>query len=54
MSRIALLLGAATVALASGSALAQSKSKFDMTIGGDAYFEAGIVGQDKDSNLRST
>jgi outer membrane protein OmpU len=54
MSRFALLLGAATVALASGSAFAQSKSKFDIVVGGDAYFEAGVVGQDRDSNLRST
>jgi len=54
MSRFALLLGAATVALASGSAMAQSKSKFDVTVGGDAYFEAGFVGQDRDSGLRSS
>ncbi len=54
MSRIALLVGVASIALASGSAMAQSKSKFDITIGGDAYFEAGIVGQDLDQGQRST
>jgi len=53
MSRIALCLGAAAVALASGSAFAQSKSKFDIVVGGDAYFEAGFVNQDLGQNLRS-
>jgi outer membrane protein OmpU len=59
MSRLSLLLGAATIALASTSlistsASAQSKSKFDVLVGGDAYFEAGIVNQDRDSGLRSS
>ena len=54
MSRLPLLLGAATIAFVSTSALAQSKSKFDVLVGGDAYFEAGIVNQDRDSGLRPT
>ncbi len=56
MSRLVLLSGVAAVAFAAGAApaLAQSKSKFDVTIGGDAYFEAGVTGQDRDSGLRST
>ncbi|GLR77434.1 porin (plasmid) [Azospirillum oryzae] len=56
MVRSALLLGAATLSLASvmaaGSASAQSK--FDIVVGGDAYFEAGYVDQDRDAGLRST
>ncbi len=40
------------VLAASGAANAQAK--FDVRIGGDAYFEAGYVKQDNDSALRST
>ncbi|MFD1624819.1 porin [Azospirillum griseum] len=57
MSRLVLSLGVAAVALTAGAAtpaFAQSKSKFDITIGGDAFFEAGITGQDRDSGLRAT
>lgn len=52
MVRTALLLGAATVALVSAPAFAQSK--FDIMLGGDAYFEGGYVSQDRDSLQRST
>ncbi len=52
MIRSALLLGAATVTLVSAPAFAQSK--FDIILGGDAYFEAGVVNQDRDSGQRST
>jgi outer membrane protein OmpU len=58
MSRLVLLSGVAAVAFtaaaAAAPAAAQSKSKFDITIGGDAYFEAGYTSQDRDANLRST
>ncbi|WP_377807596.1 porin [Azospirillum sp. A29] len=56
MVRSALLLGAATLSLAcvmaTGSASAQSK--FDIMLGGDAYFEGGYVNQDRDSGQRNT
>ncbi|KAA0585300.1 porin, partial [Azospirillum lipoferum] len=53
MSRSALLLSAATLSLASVMAAgpASAQSKFDITLGGDAYFEAGYVDQDRDSGL---
>ncbi|MDW5537057.1 porin [Azospirillum sp. NL1] len=56
MVRSALLLGAATLSLASVMAAgpASAQSKFDITLGGDAYFEAGYVDQDRDSGLRNT
>ncbi|MDW5532529.1 porin [Azospirillum sp. NL1] len=56
MSRSALLLSAATLSLASVMAAgpASAQSKFDITLGGDAYFEAGYVDQDRDSGLRNT
>ncbi|AWK86060.1 porin [Azospirillum thermophilum] len=48
-----LTLGCAAIALAAtcGTASAQ---KFDVMIGGDAYFEAGFVDQDRDQGLRTT
>ncbi|ANC90467.1 porin [Azospirillum humicireducens] len=49
-----LLAGAAAAALALGAGAANAQAKFDVKIGGDAYFEAGYVDQDVDSNLRST
>ena len=56
MVRSALLLGAATLSLVSvlGAGPAFAQSKFDVVIGGDAYFEAGYVDQDRDAGLRST
>ena len=56
MVKSALLLGAATLSLASVMAAgpASAQSKFDITLGGDAYFEGGYVDQDRDSGLRNT
>ncbi|MBY6264325.1 porin [Azospirillum sp. 412522] len=56
MVRSALLLGAATLSLVSalGATPASAQSKFDITLGGDAYFEAGYVDQDRDAGQRST
>ena len=56
MVRSALLLGAATLSLVSvlGAGPAFAQSKFDVVIGGDAYFEAGYVDQDRDASLRSS
>ncbi|CBS85488.1 Major outer membrane protein OmaA [Azospirillum lipoferum 4B] len=49
-----LLAGAAAAALALGAGAANAQAKFDVKVGGDAYFEAGYVDQDVDSGLRST
>lgn len=49
-----LLAGAAAAALALGAGAANAQAKFEVKIGGDAYFEAGYVDQDLDSGLRST
>ncbi len=49
-----LLAGSAAVALALGAGSASAQAKFEVKIGGDAYFEAGYVDQDLDSGLRST
>ncbi len=38
---------------AGGAAYAQSSTNFNVTIGGDAFFEAGYVSQDKDAGLRA-
>ncbi|CAO3440222.1 porin [Azospirillum endophyticum] len=56
MVRSALLLGAATLSLVSvlGTGPAFAQSKFDVVVGGDAYFEAGYVDQDRDTGQRST
>ena len=49
-----LLAGAAAAALALGAGAANAQAKFEVKVGGDAYFEAGYVDQDQDSGLRST
>jgi outer membrane protein OmpU len=49
-----LLAGAAAIALALGAGSANAQAKFDLKIGGDAFFQAGFVGQDRDVNRRST
>jgi len=49
-----LLAGSAAVALVVGASAANAQAKFDLKIGGDAYFEAGYVSQDNDTGLRST
>lgn len=48
-----LLAGCAAVALAMGSGAANAQAKFEVKVGGDAYFEGGYVDQDLDSGLRS-
>ncbi|HYH22379.1 MAG TPA: porin [Azospirillum sp.] len=48
-----LLAGCAAVALAMGSGAANAQAKFEVKVGGDAYFEGGYVDQDNDTNLRS-
>lgn len=48
-----LALACAAVALAIGTGSAAAQTKFDLTIGGDAYFQAGFVDQKDDANLRS-
>jgi predicted porin len=49
-----LLAGCAAVALAMGAGAANAQAKFEVKVGGDAYFEAGFVDQDLDNGLRST
>ena len=49
-----LLAGCAAVALAMGSGAANAQAKFEVKIGGDAYFEWGYVDQENDAGLRST
>ncbi|PWC52590.1 porin [Azospirillum sp. TSO22-1] len=49
-----LLAGCAAVALAMGSGAANAQAKFEVKVGGDAYFEWGWTDQDLDSGLRST
>lgn len=49
-----LLAGAAAIALALGAGTANAQAKFDLKIGGDAFFQAGFVDQDRDTNRRST
>ncbi|MBP2292230.1 porin [Azospirillum rugosum] len=49
-----LLAGCAAVALAMGAGAANAQAKFEVKVGGDAYFEAGYVSQDLDTNSRST
>ncbi|PWC80970.1 hypothetical protein TSH100_28345 [Azospirillum sp. TSH100] len=51
-----LVIGCAAVALAAGcgTASAQSKSKFDVIMGGDAFFQGAYVDQDNDNSLRKT
>lgn len=48
-----LALACAAVALAVGTGSAAAQTKFDLTIGGDAYFQGGFVDQKADQGLRS-
>lgn len=48
-----LMAGCAAVALTLGCGSALAQSTFNIGIGGDAYFEAGFVSQDRDTDLRS-
>jgi hypothetical protein len=48
-----LLAGCAAVALAMGAGAANAQTKFEVKVGGDAYFEGGWVDQDLDANTRS-
>ncbi len=48
-----LLAGCAAAALALGAGAANAQAKFEVKLGGDAYFEGGYVSQDRDTNLRS-
>lgn len=52
MNRI-LLAGAAAVALTLGAGAANAQAKFEVKLGGDAFFQAGFVDQDRDVNRRS-
>lgn len=49
-----LLAGCAAAALAMGAGAANAQAKFEIKLGGDAYFEGGYVDQDLDNGLRST
>ncbi len=49
-----LALACAAVALGAGSGSALAQTKFDVTLGGDVFFQAGYVDQDLDAGLRST
>ncbi|MBP2293894.1 porin [Azospirillum rugosum] len=49
-----LVIGCAALALAAGCGTASAQSKFDVVIGGDAFFQVGYVNQDRDTGLRST
>jgi len=49
-----LMAGCAAVALGLGSGAAQAQAKFEVRIGGDAYFEGGYIDQDNDTGLRDT
>ncbi|CAO3448999.1 Outer membrane porin [Azospirillum argentinense] len=48
-----LLAGCAAAALALGAGAANAQAKFEVKVGGDAYFEGGWVDQDRDANTRS-
>lgn len=49
-----LVIGCAALALAAGCGTASAQSKFDVVIGGDAFFQGAYVDQKRDSGLRST
>ena len=49
-----LLAGCAAVALTMASGVANAQAKFEVKVGGDAFFEWGYVDQDNDANLRSS
>jgi len=58
MTRSLLLAGSAAIALIAGASAAFADDvppgKFQVTVGGDAYFEAGAVSQNHDPNTRTT
>ncbi|PWC46439.1 porin [Azospirillum sp. TSA6c] len=49
-----LVIGCAAVALAAGCGTASAQSKFDILLGGDAYFQGAYVDQDDNTGLRKT
>ncbi|WP_448205189.1 porin [Azospirillum sp. sgz302134] len=49
-----LVIGCAALALAAGCGTASAQSKFDVVIGGDAFFQGAYVDQKNDAGLRST
>lgn len=50
-----LLTSCAVIAIAAGCGTASAQAKFDITLGGDAYFEAGYISQSDEGGLtRST
>lgn len=49
-----LVLGCAAVALAAGCGSASAQSKFDVLVGGDAFFQGAYVDQDVDAGQRTT
>ncbi|ANC90466.1 porin [Azospirillum humicireducens] len=49
-----LVIGCAAVALAAGCGTASAQSKFDILLGGDAFFQGAYVDQDNDNGLRKT
>ncbi len=48
-----LLAGCAAAALALGAGAANAQAKFEVKVGGDAYFEGGYVNEDRDQGARS-
>ena len=49
-----LVIGCAAVALSAGCGTASAQSKFDILLGGDAFFQGAYVDQDNDNGLRKT
>ncbi|WP_434616560.1 porin [Azospirillum sp. B2RO_4] len=49
-----LVIGCAAVALAAGCGTASAQAKFDILLGGDAWFQGAYVDQDNDTGLRQT
>ncbi|CAO3355441.1 porin [Azospirillum palustre] len=49
-----LVIGCAAVALAAGCGTASAQAKFDILLGGDAYFQGAYVDQDDNTGLRKT
>ncbi len=49
-----LVIGCAAVALAAGCGTASAQAKFDILLGGDAWFQGAYVDQDNDNGLRQT
>ena len=49
-----LVISCAAVALAAGCGTASAQSKFDVIMGGDAFFQGAYVDQDNDNDLRKT